>query len=169
MGAKNLVTLSKDFRKKFSGAPLTIELVPRTCWFSNVRDHVRPSEWDKLRKESYEKANNCCEICGGRGKQHAVECHEIWIYDDNRFAQTLKGLISLCPKCHDVKHYGRAELQGRGDVVKAHLTKVNGWTNDQTNLHIELASQIWIERSKHEWHLNFDWLTSKGIAVKPKR
>ena len=61
---------------------LTVKLVPSTCWFSNVRDHVAKSTWDKLRKTTYQQAHYQCEVCGGRGKRHPVECHEIWHYDD---------------------------------------------------------------------------------------
>lgn len=48
---------------------LTIELVPTTCWYSNVRSNVSKAEWDIIRKESYSNANNCCEICKSTGKQ----------------------------------------------------------------------------------------------------
>ena len=35
---------------------LTIELVPRTAWFSNVRSMVSREDWDVLRKECYAQA-----------------------------------------------------------------------------------------------------------------
>ena len=88
---------------------LTIELVPSTCWFSNVRDHVSKSIWDKLRKATYRQSNYRCEICGDRGSKHPVECHEIWHYDDDKYIQTLTGLTALCPDCHRVKHIGLAQ------------------------------------------------------------
>ena len=31
---------------------LTIELVPRTCFYSNVRSNLPDKEWDRLRKIS---------------------------------------------------------------------------------------------------------------------
>ena len=100
---------------------LTIELVPSTCWFSNVRTLLPKKTWDTLRKESYNKANNKCEVCGDHGKnqgvKHFVECHEIWEYDDTNRTQTLKGLISLCPRCHMVKHFGRTTVIGKQDIA----------------------------------------------------
>jgi hypothetical protein len=45
------------------------------------------------------EANNKCEICKETGKtqgyKHNVECHEIWIYNDEDKIQKLIGLISL--------------------------------------------------------------------------
>lgn len=41
---------------------LTIELVPSTAWYSNVRSNVTQAEWDVLRKECYKKAGYVCEI-----------------------------------------------------------------------------------------------------------
>jgi hypothetical protein len=161
--------LKSQIQNQFGNIRLSVELVPKTCWFSNVRDHVTRSEWDKLRKASYEKAGNVCEICGGRGVKHPVECHEIWFYDDDKLTQTLKGLISLCPNCHEVKHIGFASLRGRGEIAKAHLVKINEWTNEKTEQYLNLVREIWIERSKHEWNLNFEWLANEGISVNQKR
>ena len=76
---------------------LTIELVPSTSWFNNVRSQVSAQEWDIIRHIVYAKANNICEICGGKGNKHAVECHEIWEYDDKEHIQKLIGMIALCP------------------------------------------------------------------------
>lgn len=30
---------------------LTVELVPWTCWYSNIRSHVRKAVWDRLRRQ----------------------------------------------------------------------------------------------------------------------
>lgn len=80
---------------------LLIELIPKTCHYSNVRTTVSKQEWDKIRFISYAAADNKCEICGdvgtNQGYKHNVECHEIWEYDDENHIQRLIGLISLCP------------------------------------------------------------------------
>jgi len=43
---------------------ITIELVPQTSWFVNVRSMVSTEDWDTLRKESYRNSNYKCKICG---------------------------------------------------------------------------------------------------------
>jgi 5-methylcytosine-specific restriction endonuclease McrA len=148
---------------------LTVELVPSTCWFSNVRDHVTKEQWDRLRRQTYQKANYVCEICGGRGPEWPVECHEIWKYDDDSHIQTLIGLIALCPSCHQVKHIGLAGLQGKGGVAKEHLAKVNEWTKQQTDKYLNAVWATWRERSQHHWKLDFTWLEQLGIHIEPKR
>jgi hypothetical protein len=82
---------------------LSIELVPATSWFDNLRSLLPPAEWDALRKATSQAAGHRCEICGGRGPKWPVECHERWQYDDATHVQTLTGLIALCPECHRVK------------------------------------------------------------------
>ncbi len=148
---------------------LTVELVPQTCWFSNVRDHVSKAEWDSLRRPAYRKANYVCEICGGRGPEWPVECHEIWHYDDKKHIQKLVGLIALCPNCHEVKHIGLTGLRGKGELAKEHLAKVNNWTKEQTDIYLESMWAIWRKRSQHQWKLDFTWLEQLGIHVEPKR
>ena len=105
---------------------LHIELVPRTSWYSNVRSNVPPSQWDKLRRASYAAAGYKCEICGGKGHKHPVECHEEWDYviEDGERIQRLKKLISLCPNCHKVKHPGLAQIKGELHIVVKQLMKV---------------------------------------------
>jgi 5-methylcytosine-specific restriction endonuclease McrA len=144
---------------------LTVELVPHTCWFSNVRDHVNKKTWDKLRQLTYQKASYVCEICGGRGPKWPVECHEVWHYNDKRHIQTLVGLTALCPNCHAVKHIGLSGLRGKGAEAEAHLAKVNGWTRQETAAYLEKVWHTWQVRSRYEWRLDLNWLEAQGIKV----
>src|SRR5207302_1396445 len=80
---------------------LTVELVPSSCWYTNVRSHVPKTVWDRLRRQVAAEAGNRCEICGGRGRRWPVECHEVWEYDDDEKIQRLQRLVALCPACHE--------------------------------------------------------------------
>jgi hypothetical protein len=51
---------------------LTIELVPKTAWFTNLRSYLTSKEWDVVRKKCYKEANYCCEICGGKGNTEGM-------------------------------------------------------------------------------------------------
>ena len=151
-------------------ARLTVELVPSTCWFSNVRDHVPSKTWDLLRKHTYSRANYRCEVCGGRGSQHPVECHEIWHYDDQKKVQKLLGLTALCPSCHEVKHIGLAGVRGRRQQACKHLARVNGWTSEQVEEYLEEVWLLWSKRSQHQWKLDLSWLSEQfGIKIEEKR
>jgi len=144
---------------------LTIELVPSTAWFSNLRSILSQKDWDTLRKESYLNANYKCEICEGKGKKHPVECHEIWSYDDTTHIQTLDGLISLCPKCHMVKHIGYAFLKGNGEKATKHFKKINQLDAYEAHIYIEEAFQKHNERSQYQWTINLDYLLDKKIEL----
>jgi hypothetical protein len=147
---------------------LTIELVPKTCWFSNVRSEVSKADWEVLKKVTFSKAEYRCEACGGRGSRWPVECHEIWHYDDTEYLQTLIGLTALCPSCHEVKHRGLANVKGRGDIADRHLAQVNGWTIQQTQQYVEDQFQVWLKRSQYDWKLNISWLNQFDIEVRKK-
>ncbi len=149
---------------------LTIELVPSTAWFSNVRDHVTSTDWERIKKFTSAAAGGRCEICGGRGPQWPVECHEVWHYDDERHVQTLVRTQALCPDCHRVKHIGLADVHGKGEAALKHLAKVNGWTLDQARRYRDEAFRTWRARSQHEWMLDLSWLRERfGISVAEKR
>ena len=148
---------------------LTIELVPSTSWFSNLRSELKSSDWDKLKRMTANKAGNKCEICGGRGSKWPVECHEKWKYDKETKTQILKGLIALCPSCHEVKHIGFAQLNGNYERARNHLAKINGWTKEKADQYVEKCFRIWQQRSQYKWELNISWLDNLNIKIKPKR
>jgi len=140
---------------------LTIELVPTTCSFSNVRSQVSKKTWDKLRKQSYSDANNKCEICFSSGRKqgykHDVECHEMWEYDDENKIQKLVKLISLCPRCHQVKHIGRTTVVGKQKIALKHLELINNWNHKQV---VQYLADAFIT---HRWRSNWYW--SLDISV----
>ena len=41
---------------------LTVELVPSTCWYTNVRSHVPKTVWDRLRRQVAAAAGDRCEM-----------------------------------------------------------------------------------------------------------
>jgi hypothetical protein len=128
-------------------ALLTVELVPSTCWESNVRALVSTAEWDRIRKQTGRSAGSRCEICGGVGPKHPVECHEVWHYDDTAQVQGLVRMIALCPACHEVKHFGRAQLAGRVQDALDHLMRVNGWQMAEARAHVRESSELYKQRS----------------------
>lgn len=141
-----------------SNIRLTIELVPETCWYSNVRSNVSKEDWDIIRKKTYTQAGYLCEICGGKGNKWPVECHEVWHYDDERHIQILERMIAVCPSCHEVKHIGFASVRGRFSRAISHLAYINGWTIEQAEEYVGAQFILWKERSKHQWKLNIECL-----------
>lgn len=144
---------------------LTIELVPQTSWFSNVRSEVTQTQWDVIRKSVYSKAYDICEICGGVGPKHPVECHEIWSYDDQEKLRKLEGMIALCPSCHMVKHMGFAQIQNKGEQAIKHFMRVNKLTRAQARAYIDEAFQTWEKRSQYVWTVDISHLSEYGIDI----
>ena len=159
------------------------ELVPQTAWYSNLRKMLKPADWDILRRRQYSLANNVCEICGDSGKnqgyRYSLECHEIWNYDDvntlpretfgdNTHAQTLVGLIGLCPRCHQVIHFGLTQAIGKEDIAIQHMRHVNGCTKDEAYEIVRDAFELWQKRSRVQWHTDISWLDSQGIILSGK-
>ena len=134
-------------------------------WLSipNVRDQVSGEDWDRIRKQVYKRSGQCCEVCGGRGRKHPVECHEVWEYDETTCVQRLVRMVALCPACHEVKHMGLAGIKGRGEIAAAHLAEVNGWTPQVTAVYIDQAFDVWKARSARTWSLDVSALAAYGI------
>lgn len=136
---------------------LTIELVPQTAWYANVRSNVTKAEWNIIRTKSYKAANYKCEICGGIGNKHPVECHEVWKYTKDK-KQILTGFISLCPTCHKVKHIGLTQIRGEEEIAIAQLMKVNKLTRLKAINYINKAFVEWEQRSKFTWDLDISFI-----------
>lgn len=144
---------------------LTIELVPSSSWFNNVRAVLTRKQWDILRAQVYDKAWNVCQICGSTGPKHPVECHEIWHYDDKKLIQKLEGMIALCPNCHMVKHIGLAHIQDKGERALKHFMKVNKLKKKEAEKAIADAFMKWADRSSKKWKLDISSLKEYGIDV----
>ena len=137
---------------------LFVDLIPTSAWFSNLRSELTPDEWKLVKTATYRAAGYRCEKCSGRGSEHPVECHERWHFDMQAGVQTLLGTIALCPDCHEATHFGYARVKGRGDVARATLMRVNGWTRDEADRHISAAMAEGKRRSAVTWTLDARWL-----------
>lgn len=152
------------------GSGLFVDLVPTSCWFTNVRSCVDQRDWERLRRMITRRAGHCCETCG-RGEDRALkrwlEAHERWSYDTATRTQTLKRLVCLCTDCHTVTHMGLAQVQGKSTQAAAHLRAVTGMSAAQANAHVNAAFTQWRSRSAVTWALDLSILTEAGIALAP--
>ena len=152
------------------GTGLVVDLVPSSCWFTNVRSCVSPRDWERLRRMVTGRAGHRCEICGAgedRDQRRWLEAHERWTYDEAACRQTLRRIICLCTGCHTVTHFGLATLRGEDAAAFAHLMSVTGMTRPQAEAHVRQAFLTWRARSAKTWELDLTMLTGAGIAVGP--
>jgi hypothetical protein len=134
---------------------LTIELVPKTCWYTNLRTQIRGTEWDRISEET--RASDVCAICGATDVR--LSCHERWEYDDGRGIQRLLGFVALCDACHAVKHIGRIGRLATADPRQGHLLKdtiehfmrVNAVDRATFDAHKTESFAVWRHRSGREW------------------
>lgn len=153
---------------------LTLDLIPESSFFKNVRSEVTQKQWDEIRRTVYKRAGYKCEICGGSGKKHPVECHEIFEYNQKTRVQKLSRLIALCPACHRVKHFGLWSHKGYEEEMLKHLQKVNKISAREARIIVGEAFEEWGLRSDTQWKLDLSLLqTEFGItpisSVLPKK
>jgi hypothetical protein len=144
---------------------LTVELVPRSCFFSNLRSNLKKKDWDTLRHACIHRAGHRCEICGSRGGGYSLECHEIWEYDDAAGVQRLTGLVSLCKACHRVKHMVLARHMGWHLAAERHLMQVNGWNEPEMMEYLDVQFSLFESRSEREWLLDIGWLSHLDVEI----
>ena len=136
---------------------LNFELVPDSCWYSNLRSILSPAQWDVVRKEAYARAGGKCAICGAPTKR--LEAHEKWEYDEKFAVQKLKNVIAVCKSCHEVIHIGRTALTGNEERACAHFMKVNGCTYAEYRKALGEANEAHQRRNKvPEWKLDLSYL-----------
>ncbi len=131
---------------------LNFELVPDSCWCSNLRSALPKEAWDVIRKKAYARAGGRCMICGAPTTR--LEAHEQWRYDDGRCVQSLENIVAVCRPCHEVIHIGRTSLMGREKEASEHFIKVNGCSYADYRKALGEANAVHRERSKKEWQLD---------------
>ena len=136
---------------------LTIDLIPESCWKTNLHKSIPEVEWEKISKDVLEKSGNACEICCSKEK---VVCYEKWHYDDKKLIQKLKGFRAICRDCYAVEHFGISQVLAMkgylnlNEVIK-HFCNVNGVTWDDFNEHKEKEFTKHRERSEKKWTTDF--------------
>lgn len=153
------------------GAGLFVDLVPASCWFTNVRSCISPADWERLRRMITRRAGNRCEICGATEERRVsrwLEAHERWEYIDATRTQVLRRIVCLCTNCHLATHFGYAEVRGKGEAALRHLGVVTGMSEAECEAHVDAAVETWKQRSRHQWKLDLGIITAAGIrAHKP--
>lgn len=136
---------------------LNFELVPDSCWYSNLRSILSPAQWDVVRKEAYARARGRCMICGA--PVTCLEAHEKWEYDEKNAVQKLADVVAVCKSCHEVIHIGRTSLMGNEERACAHFMKVNGCTYAEYKKALGEANTAHRRRNAvAEWKLDLSYL-----------
>ncbi len=142
--------MEKEFKLNF-------ELVPDSCWYSNLRSILKPKQWDIIRKDAYAKAEGRCSICGRPAKR--LEAHERWSYDLEKGVQKLEDVIAVCHSCHSVIHIGRTQLLGDEEKAIKHFCYVNKCSYADYIKALGNANLLHRERNKvGEWKLDLSYL-----------
>ena len=145
------------------GTGLFVDLIPRSCWFTNVRYCLAPEDWTRLSLGIRERASQSCEICGASKADGAVlEAHERWDYQDNG-VQVLKRLVCVCQPCHRVTHYGLSKLKGLEEACVEHWRDVNG--AEDLDAHLQEAWSLWEHRNLTDWTLDLSIIESAGLTI----
>ncbi len=147
---------------------LAVEMVPRTCFFSNLRSNLSKKDWEKLRQWSIQKAEFRCEICGSDNYGRSLECHEIWEYAEESHIQYLRGLTALCRECHRAKHMALAREMGWEEAAIRHLMRINHWTRAKVDEYLLEAFDLFEARSQVSWQLDISWLTDFDVTIPVK-
>lgn len=136
---------------------LNFELVPESCWYSNLRSILSPDQWDFIRKDAYARAGGKCMICGAPSRR--LEAHERWEYDEKAQVQKLADVVAVCRSCHEVIHIGRTQLIGGEERACAHFMKVNGCTYSEYRKALGEANAAHRRRNQiPEWKLDLTLL-----------
>ena len=136
---------------------LNFELVPDSCWYSNLRTLFKPAVWDVIRKKAYAQNGGKCAICGAKPKR--LEAHEQWEYDEENKIQRLRRVVALCHSCHQVVHIGYAQLNGNEEAACKHFMRVNKCTYADYRRALGKANEDHARRNRvDEWALDLTWL-----------
>lgn len=143
---------------------LNFELVPDSCWYSNLRSILTGEQWDRVRRAAYARAGGRCSICGSPSPR--LEAHEHWAYDEETQTQKLTDVVALCRRCHEVVHIGRTQLMGREKEASEWFMRVNDCSYAEYRAALGKANEEHKRRNLvPEWKLDISWLKEnmKGL------
>jgi len=148
---------------------LTMEIVPETAWFFNLRKMFTQTMWDLVRNRIYGEFWYMCGMCGKEFWNEELEeweikkanggglhAHKIWHYNDVDEIQTCTGIIALCPTCHACKHMVLTQKRCEEGQIKmsdiiGHFFTVNQCLPRDFDTALEWEMKVYKERSSHPW------------------
>ena len=137
---------------------LNFELVPDSCWYSNLRSVLTPAQWGALSRHVRALAGGRCMICGQPSSR--LEAHEQWEYDEKNAVQKLVRVVAVCPACHAVIHIGRTSLKGNVRAAEDHFMQVNGASYAEYRAALGKANEDHRRRNQvPEWRLDISALS----------
>lgn len=146
---------------------LDFELVPDSCWYSNLRSILKPETWDRVRRAAYARADGRCTICGRTAGR--LEAHERWAYDEDSQTQILADVVAVCFDCHAVIHIGRTQLTGNEARAAEWFCRVNECSYADYRAALGQANEDHRRRNRiGEWKFDLTWLTVHHPTLFPK-
>jgi hypothetical protein len=154
---------------------LKIELIPKPLWGKNLRrGGLGKYRWDKLRRQLIDKDGARCIICGATDRK--FHGHEVWDYREKKTVGTaaLLNVKIVCIDCHDIHHWGRTiKLLQSGRIsdkryrhLRKHFRRTNRCAQDSFDKHILRETEVWLQRSKKKWKV--DWGDFAPAVAKAK-
>lgn len=136
---------------------LEFEMVPDSCWYSNLRSILSKKQWDYIKADAKKRANGKCMICGN--KTDRLEAHERWSYNEKTQTQKLEDIVAVCSDCHSVIHIGRTQLKGNEERAEEHYMKVNNCSYAEYRKNLGKANELHRRLNLvSEWKLDLTYL-----------
>lgn len=167
---------SKLIQKKRISNRLTVELTPASVRSKSLFQYYvknnKIEEWTKLKRELLEKEGAKCWICGK--ESYHLHIHEFWNYNEQTKTATLQEIHHICDMCYILKRsdkwfftdFGKEQLKQFGlsqhDLVK-HYCRVNRCFGREFGENWQEAVDIWNDRNKINWSLDFGEYLKKNI------
>jgi len=161
-------TQSAPWEDRAFGDGLFVEQIPTSCWFTNVRTCMSPSDSARVKALVVARTGRRCEVCGTGAEPSQglwLPANERWSYNDATRVQTLRRLVCLCTRCHRATHVGFAEITGHRTQAHAHLRAVNRRIVVDTDAHFAMAARVW--RARSGWTGGWTWASSPPPGWSP--
>lgn len=148
--------------RSFGGNDFSVDCVPESAWFANLRSMIPTSQWKALSAYVRHRNHDQCEFCGSNEK---TEAHERWLFDEKTGRQKLMRIMCLCKMCHLSVHIGVATELGFREDAEKHIFATTGWTKKDLVKHLEDGSGRWQTISKMPWTQDVSIVQGIGITI----
>jgi len=154
--------------RTFGNNWLYVDLIPSSCWYTNVRSNIDLVDWERIKEMCRKRAGYLCELCGAKSdysQRNYLECHERFLFDRDTKTQKLIRFVCLCSRCHHVTHFGLSQIQGQSGEALRHLMKVNNWNKERAGKHVEKRFEQWQIKSDMPWKLDLSMLEDMDLGI----
>lgn len=127
--------------------------VPNNIWFESIQSFFTLEQWEYVKRQITQRANNHCEACHCKIETSNVKVQEEWSFNEETNVMILNRFFALCSSCYAINNINILNKEAL-NIAKKYLTEMENISDYAADKRIQQALERSEALSEIEWSIN---------------